>query len=168
MTYTYFTPRPATLDEGKALYRKLAAQYHPDHGGDTETMQRINAEWDAIRQTLPRFCSQQARDGRAAYEAQQAARQQTPPEVAEMAARLSKMPGLRYDVVGSWIWVNASAGHLRQLEALGFRWSANRCLYYWHPAGEGRRRASRKSYAHIYTDYGGQSYTGTAADEIAS
>lgn len=168
MTYTYFTPRPATLDEGKALYRKLAAQYHPDHGGDTETMQRINAEWDAIRPTLPRFCSQQAREGRAAYESQQAARQQTPPEVAEMSARLSKMPGLRYDVVGSWIWVNASARHLSKLEALGFKWSANRCRYYWHPAGEGRRRASRKSYAYIYADYGGQSYTGTAADEIAS
>ena len=168
MMYTYFTPRPATLDEGKALYRKLAAQYHPDHGGDTATMQRINAEWDALRPLLPKYASQQAREGRAAYEAKQAARDQTAPEVAEMAAKLSKMPGLKYDVVGKWIWIHPSARHLSKLEALGFRWSRNRKLYYWHPAGEESGRAGRRSYTHIYTKYDGHSYTGEAAEEIAS
>lgn len=34
-----------TLDDLKAAYRKLAMQHHPDMGGDTETMQCINAEY---------------------------------------------------------------------------------------------------------------------------
>lgn len=34
-----------TLDEVKALHKKLAKQYHPDLGGDTETMQTINREY---------------------------------------------------------------------------------------------------------------------------
>ncbi|HWY38636.1 MAG TPA: J domain-containing protein, partial [Bacteroidia bacterium] len=34
-----------TLDEVKALYKKLAKQYHPDLGGDTATMQEINKEY---------------------------------------------------------------------------------------------------------------------------
>lgn len=38
---TYFT-NIKTLDELKAAYRRLAMQYHPDMGGDTETMKAIN------------------------------------------------------------------------------------------------------------------------------
>jgi len=34
-----------TLDEVKAMYKQLAKQYHPDLGGDTETMQAINSEY---------------------------------------------------------------------------------------------------------------------------
>ena len=30
MTYTYFNPAPSTLDELKAMYRKLAIANHPD------------------------------------------------------------------------------------------------------------------------------------------
>lgn len=33
------------LSELKHQYRKLAARYHPDKGGDLETMQAINAEY---------------------------------------------------------------------------------------------------------------------------
>ena len=38
----------ATLDELKKEYRRLAMIHHPDHGGDTATMQAINAEYDAF------------------------------------------------------------------------------------------------------------------------
>lgn len=37
-----------TLEELKAAYRRLAMQHHPDVGGDTATMQAINAEFDAL------------------------------------------------------------------------------------------------------------------------
>lgn len=168
MTFKFFTPRPVTLDEGKAMYRKLAAQYHPDHGGSTEAMQEINAEWDALKGKLPRFVSKQAREGRAAYEAKQTTRRQVSPEVAEMAAKLSRMSGLKFDVVGSWIWAETSARHLQQLKDLGFTWSANRHMYYWHPAGETSGRARKSSYSHIYAKYEGQSYTGQGAEELAS
>jgi len=41
------TPR-SSLEEAKALYRKLARENHPDHGGDPEAMKAINAAFGAI------------------------------------------------------------------------------------------------------------------------
>lgn len=35
-------------DQLKAVYKKLALQHHPDRGGDTRTMQDINAAYDAL------------------------------------------------------------------------------------------------------------------------
>jgi hypothetical protein len=35
-----------TLDELKTEYRRLAKENHPDHGGDSEAMKEINAEFD--------------------------------------------------------------------------------------------------------------------------
>lgn len=37
-----------TLDELKKEYRRLTMLHHPDRGGDTATMQDINAEYDAL------------------------------------------------------------------------------------------------------------------------
>lgn len=39
----------ASDDEIERAYRRLAAQHHPDRGGDAETMARINAARDAMR-----------------------------------------------------------------------------------------------------------------------
>ena len=46
--YKFFVPTPATLDELKSQYRKLAMLHHPDRGGDTATMQAINNEHDEL------------------------------------------------------------------------------------------------------------------------
>src|SRR5438045_529816 len=43
----YFTD-VTTADEAKERYRTLVKQHHPDAGGDTTTMQAINAEWESI------------------------------------------------------------------------------------------------------------------------
>ena len=41
-----------TLDELKKAYKAAAMKYHPDMGGDTATMQQINAEHDALFEVL--------------------------------------------------------------------------------------------------------------------
>ena len=38
----------ATLDEVRAARRRLAAQFHPDHGGDDTRMGEINVAFDAV------------------------------------------------------------------------------------------------------------------------
>lgn len=144
------------------MYRDLASKHHPDHGGSVSDMQEINAEWDELKPTLPRFCSEQAKQGRQQYEqtraAEDAAKAAQDAEAAKMAEELAKCPGLQFDVVGSWIWADANRKYTRTLEALGFRWSKNRSKYYWHPAGDTSRRNRKASYQDIYNKYSGQSY----------
>ena len=38
----------ATLDEVRSARRRLAAQFHPDHGGDAARMGEINVAFDAV------------------------------------------------------------------------------------------------------------------------
>ncbi|MEI7446591.1 MAG: J domain-containing protein [Burkholderiales bacterium] len=40
----------APLDEIRAAYRRAAAQHHPDRGGDTATMARVNAAWQKAQE----------------------------------------------------------------------------------------------------------------------
>lgn len=169
-TYKWFNPRPSTITEGTAMYRDLATKHHPDHGGSVTDMQEINAEWDELKPTLPRFCSEQAKQGRQQYEqaqaASNAAKAAQDAKTAKMAAELAKCPGLQFDVVGSWIWADANRKYTRTLEALGFRWSKNRSKYYWHPAGDSSRRNRRASYEEIYQKYNGTSYQTRNRDTI--
>ena len=39
-------PRTATREDARAAYRRLAAQHHPDKGGDAARMAEINRAWD--------------------------------------------------------------------------------------------------------------------------
>lgn len=41
-----------TLEAGKARYRALVRQHHPDTGGDTAMMQAINRQWEDARAAL--------------------------------------------------------------------------------------------------------------------
>ena len=40
--------RNASPDEIKKAYRKMAAQHHPDKGGDTATFQKIQEAYDTL------------------------------------------------------------------------------------------------------------------------
>lgn len=56
---TYFT-NCQTLDELKKVYKHFAQKHHPDVGGDTATMQAINAEYEECFEALKRRHNEQA------------------------------------------------------------------------------------------------------------
>ena len=164
----YFIPYPATLDEGKAMYRKLAAMNHPDHGGDAEVMKAINTEWEYLKTRLPRFNpTGKAHDFGAdhARETEKAQKQAAvDAELRPMCYKLDRA-GIQYDVVGKWIWTDD-----RRAKRFGFILSARRNKFYWRPESAAEPgRGSNKSYQWIYQKYNGQrgsSYR--TADEITA
>ena len=60
---TYFM-NCKNLDELKKAYKAAAMKYHPDMGGDTATMQAINAEYEARFEVLKRSQNEQAAERR--------------------------------------------------------------------------------------------------------
>ncbi|MCD7728505.1 MAG: molecular chaperone DnaJ, partial [Clostridia bacterium] len=51
MKYKFFKDVD-TVEELYNQYKKLAMQYHPDHGGRLEDMQQINAEYDELKKKV--------------------------------------------------------------------------------------------------------------------
>ena len=145
----YFT-NINTLDELKAAYRRLSMKHHPDRGGDTATMQEINAEHDELFERLKKQHNASADEFHQTTE--------TPEEFREIIELLLKLEGLTVELCGSWLWIGGDTRqHKETLKAAGCRWSNNKRLWYWHHAEEGRKwRRGKATMSDIRTKYGSQ------------
>ena len=154
---TYFN-NINNLDELKAAYRRLAMKNHPDHGGSVEIMQQINAEHDALFETLKKKHNASADEYHQTTE--------TPEEFREIIIKLIVIPGLDIELCGSWLWIGVNTReHKEELKAIGCRWSKNKKLWYWHHAEEGRKwRRGTYSMNEIRTKYGSQTFKGQSEE----
>ena len=140
----------STLDELKAAYRRLSMKHHPDRGGDTATMQEINAEHDELFERLKKQHNASADEFHQTTE--------TPEEFREIIELLLRLEGLTVELCGSWLWIGGDTRqHKETLKAAGCRWSNNKKLWYWHHAEEGRKwRRGKATMSDIRTKYGSQ------------
>lgn len=145
----YFT-NINTLDELKAAYRRLSMKHHPDRGGDTATMQEINAEHDELFERLKKQHNASADEFHQTTE--------TPEEFREIIELLLRLEGLTVELCGSWLWIGGDTRqHKETLKAAGCHWSNNKKLWYWHHAEEGRKwRRGKATMSDIRTKYGSQ------------
>lgn len=142
-----------TLDELKAVYRKLAMKHHPDVGGDTETMQRINAEYEAVFERLKAEQNNRAAadtTGKTYATAEQAA------DFIEIINKLIRMDGLVIELCGRWLWISGDTmKHKDELKAAGCRWSSQKKMWSWHfPEDGGYKKHKAKSMSYIRARYG--------------
>ena len=138
----FFTPTPETLEELKAMYRKLAMQHHPDCGGDTETMKAVNAEYDALFPNLKDV--HKTKDGET-YTARQSTTE-TADQFKDLISELMKMDNITIEVIGCFVWVTGDTKpHKEQLKALKFKWHTKKLA--WYLAPDDYRKRSRKEYA---------------------
>ena len=155
----YFT-ECKTLDELKREYRRLASIHHPDVGGDTATMQAINAEYDEMHEILKAAHNQQADEHHQTTE--------TPDEFRDIVERLLRMDGLEVELCGSWLWIGGNTReHKDGLKTAGCRWSSNKKLWYWHHAEEGCRwHRGTKTINQIRSKYGSQTFRSGGAHHL--
>ena len=156
----YFT-KCTTLDELKHEYRRLAMIHHPDVGGEVETMQAINAEYDELHEVLKKAHNQQADEFHQTTE--------TAEEFREIIEKLLRMHGLEVELCGSWLWIGGNTReHKEELKAAGCRWSNNKKLWYWHHAEEGRRwHKGSATMNQIRNKYGSQTFRSGGAERLA-
>ena len=145
----YFT-NIRTLDELKAAYRRLAMQYHPDMGGDTETMKAINAEHDGLFEALKQKHNATADEYHQTTE--------TPEEFRAIVELLLKLDGLTVELCGSWLWIGGNTReHKEALKAAGCRWSSSKKMWYWrHPEDARGHYRGKRSMNEIRMKYGSQ------------
>lgn len=138
-----------TLDELKAEYRKLALANHPDHGGDLETMKRINAEYDA------RF-EQLKHEHNAANPDRQTS--ETAGAFRRIINILMGLSGITVELCGRWLWISGDTKpHKDALKAAGCRWSQNKKMWSWHhPEEWSKYRKGSSSMNQIRNKYGSQ------------
>ena len=151
-----------TLDELKRAYRLLCMKHHPDAGGDTATMQAINAEYSARFEVLKRSQNEQAAEdptGKTYATTENAA------DFIEIINVLLHLDGLSVELCGRWLWIGGNTReHKEALKAAGCRWSSTKKLWYWHHAEDGHRwHRGKSSMSQIRAKYGSQTYRNSGA-----
>jgi len=147
------------LDELKSAYRKLAMRYHPDRGGDTATMQAINAEYEQLFQMLKNQHNQKA----AADETGRTSTvNESPEDFINIISALLRMDGIIVELCGRWLWISGDTKkHKDGLKAAGCRWCSNKKLWSWHYPEDATKRSRKKvSMDYIRDKYGSQTFTG--------
>lgn len=126
------------LKDLKKAYRALAMRWHPDHeGGDLKTMQEINAEYDKLNNELP--------DINAEGQEYQPKERENPEMFRAAVVAVQNLFGVDVELCGNWIWCTGNTRTYKDtFKAAGYKWSANKCAWYWHP--EGYRKHGKKSY----------------------
>jgi len=133
---------PQTLEELKKQYRELAKEHHPDNGGNTATMQAINAEYEELFEKL--------KNTHATYDGTTYTTEKDNTETAEqfieLINELMKMDNIVIEIIGCFVWVSGETKpHKEKLKELKFRWHTKKSCWYLKP--EDYKRRSHKDYS---------------------
>lgn len=150
---THFFDTCSTLDELKKSYHAAAMKYHPDRGGDEDTMKAINAEYEARFQAIKQFHNTQATTARATSE--------SAGDFMWIIDHLLRLDGLEVELCGRWLWIGGNTkANKEHLKACGCRWSKRKGLWSWHFAEDGDRwHRGTKSMGQIRSKYGSTHFT---------
>lgn len=120
------------IEDLKAEYRKLAMKNHPDRGGDTATMQKINEEYARLFDRLKDIHKSTRPDGPKTYTSENKTTE-TPEDFIKIINALFRFDGLEIELCGRWLWISGETlRHKEALKALGCKWSKSKRAWSWH------------------------------------
>ena len=156
-----------TLDELKKAYKALAVKHHPDVGGDTATMQRINAEYEARFEVLKKQQNTAAAEDASG---KTHATQESAGDFIAIINALLKLDGLEIELCGRWLWIGGETKkHKEALKAAGCRWSSAKKLWSWHFAEDGSRwHKGSKTMDQIRSKYGSTTFSRRESAELTA
>jgi len=159
---TYFS-RPETLEELKSQYHELAFKHHPDCGGDTATMQAVNAEYDRLFSLLKN--THRNKDGEKYTTDRE--NEETPDQFKDLVAELMRMDGIIIEIIGSFVWLTGNTRtHKDRIKEIGFKFSGKKIAWYLAPAGYRRHGRTDYSLDTIRGMYGTRAFNSTGMDKL--
>ena len=139
MTYTFFNPLLETCEALKSAYRKLAQVHHPDAGGTTEAMQKVNAEFEELFGRLKNI------HVNSEGETYTKATTETANDFMDIIDKIIHFENVTIEIIGSFIWCSGNTKPYKEtLKELSFKWSSNKTAWYLPP--EGYRKRGRKPF----------------------
>lgn len=138
------------LEEVKAMYKKLAKQFHPDLGGDTVTMQEINREFT--------FASAKTIKGDGSRNEEEVAEEiKLSEEYRKAIAKVIHLDGIVVEVVGYWIWITGNTYPVRAtLKQANFMFATKKMAWYFRTADYKVSKGGKKSLDEIRAKYGSE------------
>ena len=137
-----------TIDEVKARYKTLAKEHHPDCGGDTVTMQQINAEYA--------FACAKILRGENLSEHDTDEQIRMSEEYRQVIELLINLPGIIIELVGNWIWCTGDTKPVKQqLKDAGLFYACKKVAWYYR-AEEYKTKGGKKSLDEIRAKYGSE------------
>lgn len=137
-----------TIEEVKALYKKLALQHHPDRGGNTAIMQMINTEYSYACACIAKgagFTGAEADENIRLSEAYR-----------KVIEAIIYLPGIVVEVVGNWVWATGNTRPFKtELKAAGMFFAHKKCAWYYH-SPEFKTRGNGASLEQIRAKYGSE------------
>jgi len=140
-----------TLEEVKALYKKLAKENHPDAGGDTAIMQEINTEYA--------FATARIAKGAGMSDAEADEEIRLSEEYRQIIEAIINLPGIVIELVGRWLWVSGNTYPVRKaLSEAELSYHGKKKVWFYNP-DEYKRRGTNKSLDEIKAKYGSERIT---------
>lgn len=173
--YTYFE-QSMNLEEAKAHYKNLVRQHHPDAGGDTRTMQDINAEWAHFQANHSKDEGYKRQSQAHAEGRKSAADFHNLDEVAEvLRVKIEfalNLEGVDVELMGFWVWLTGNTkAHKDAIKAntegqeIKWRWAHEKQAWYY--AGVPSFNRERRSLDEIRSMHGSQKFSRQYKEENA-
>ena len=136
-----------TIEELKKQYRAWAKKLHPDCGGSTAEMQKLNAEYDEVFKRVKNIHTSESGE---TYE------KETTETAAEFKEIISQIIGFNIDIeiIGCWIWCFNAYECRETLKSLGFKWASKKKAWYYHRPEDVCKSRKPQELADIRIKYG--------------
>lgn len=129
------------LEDVKKQYKTLCMELHPDVSGKDTT-----AEFQAMQNEYEKaFNEFKDTHKNAQGETYSKETSETAKEYSDLIEKLMRMDGVTIEIIGSFIWLSGNTmANKDAIKELGFKWSANKKMWYKSP--EGYRKRSKNNY----------------------
>lgn len=153
-----FFKNVSTIEAIKNLYRKLCREFHPDLGGDLETMKTVNVEY---KEALSRNHGQKSTDNfgkEHTYYYNEHVEDALMDKIYELLAL--NMTGVEVALIGVWIWVTGdnTKDYRSQFKNLKLRWHSKRKAWYFQTSKKRTKYKRNFSMDDMANAYGYQTF----------